>query len=84
MKYKFEQFYHEGDYLNKIEIEPTTIEIGSKLTDDTLNRTLDIPIVLVVENARFVVELKGLYYGETWEDADLQELVLEKLNEYSI
>lgn len=83
-KYKFEQFFVEGDYLNKIEIEPTSIEIGSKVTDDIENRTLTIPIVLVTETARFSVLLDGIHYGETWEDSDLESLILQRLNDFVV
>ena len=75
MTYKFEQF--------KVEITDPTISVIS--VNDNLNaKTCSIEILLTTDSASFGISLDGFAYIDTWEDADVQNWVTNKLTEYEL
>jgi len=54
----------------------------TKILDDTIDKTLTIFVVLINKNFRYGFNLE-IEYKETWEDADLETLIQNKLNTYA-
>lgn len=77
MRYKFEQF--------DAEIENPSLEVDmTRIVDNTIKQELTIPIVLIVKDARFGIELNEITYVNTWNDSDIETLVLNRLNDYAL
>ena len=77
MNYTFEQF-NTQIYNPRIEIDMT------RIMDNTIDKKLTIPIVLVTENARFGVELNEIIYVNNWNDSDIESLVMNRLFDFII
>jgi hypothetical protein len=75
MKYKFEQF--------KVEIENPTITIDlDTIGDKAISKTLSVDILLTTESASFGVRAEDMPYIETWEDSDVEPMVMEWLTQF--
>lgn len=74
--YKFAQF--------NVEIVNPTIEI--LVVNDLLpSKTCNVDILLTTDSAKFGVNLEGFTYELTWEDADIENWVLNvELPKYEI
>lgn len=76
MTYKFEQF--------NVEIVNPTIEVLS-VSDNIKQKTCAVSIQLTTDSAKFGVDLNGFTYLDTWEDADIENWVLNvELPKYEI
>ena len=77
MKYKFPQF--------KVEIENPTITIDlDTIGDKAISKTLSVDILLTTESASFGVRAEDMPYTDTWEDSDVEPMVLEWLKQFEI
>lgn len=76
MTYKFNQF--------NVEIVNPTIEIIA--VNDLLNsKTCNVDILLTTDSAKFGVSLQGFTYVDSWEDADIENWVVNvELPKYEI
>jgi hypothetical protein len=75
MKYKFPQF--------KVEIENPTISVDlDTIGDKAISKTLSVDILLTTDSAQFGVRAEDMPYTETWEDADVEPMVLEWLTQF--
>jgi hypothetical protein len=74
--YNFPQF--------NIEIVNPTIEI-QQVNDALTSKTCSVDILLKTDTAKFGVNLQGFTYDESWEDADIENWVLNvELPKYEI
>jgi hypothetical protein len=75
MKYKFPQF--------KVEIENPTITIDlDTIGDKAISKTLSVDILLTTESASFGVRAEDMPYTDTWEDSDVEPMVMEWLTQF--
>jgi hypothetical protein len=75
MKYKFQQF--------KVQIENPTITIDlDSIGDKAVSKQLSVDILLTTESAKFGVRAEDMPYTDTWEDADVEPMVLEWLTQF--
>jgi hypothetical protein len=75
MKYKFPQF--------KVEIENPTITIDlDTIGDKAISKTLSVDILLTTESASFGVRAEDMPYTDTWEDSDVEPMVMEWLKQF--
>jgi hypothetical protein len=75
MKYKFPQF--------KVEIENPTITVDlDTIGDKAISKTLSVDILLTTEGASFGVRAIDMPYTDTWEDEDVEPMVLEWLTQF--
>jgi hypothetical protein len=75
MKYKFPQF--------KVEIENPTITIDlDTIGDKAISKTLSVDILLTTESASFGVRAEDMPYTDTWEDSDVEPMVVEWLTQF--
>lgn len=75
MTYKFEQW--------NVEIVNPTVQVVN--VNDSINeKTCNVDIKLVTENAIFGVTLNGFTYSLTWDDADIETWVSEELKKYEV
>jgi len=74
--YNFPQF--------KVKIVNPTIEI-QQVNDALTSKTCNVDILLTTDSAKFGVNLQGFTYEVTWEDADIENWVLNvELPKYKI
>ena len=78
MKLKFEQF--------KTEITDPTISIDMRsIMDNTIEKLLSVSITLETANTKiYGVRITDIPYTDTWEDADIEGLVMERLKDFEI
>jgi hypothetical protein len=75
MKYKFPQF--------KVEIVNPTITIDlDTIGDKAISKTLSVDVLLSTESASFGVRAEDMPYTDTWEDSDVEFMVLEWLTQF--
>jgi hypothetical protein len=75
MKYKFPQF--------KVEIDNPTITIDlDTIGDKAISKTLSVDILLTTKSASFGVRAEDMPYTDTWEDADIEPMVVEWLKQF--
>jgi hypothetical protein len=75
MKYKFPQF--------KVEIENPTITIDlDTIGDKAISKTLSVDILLTTKDASFGVRAEDMPYTDTWEDSDVEFMVMEWLTQF--
>jgi hypothetical protein len=75
MKYKFPQF--------KVEIENPTISVDlDTIGDKAISKQLSVDILLTTESASFGVRAEDMPYVETWEDSDIEPMVVEWLKQF--
>jgi hypothetical protein len=73
--YKFPQF--------KVEIENPTITVDlDTIGDKALSKKLSVDILLTTDSAQFGVRAEDMPYIETWEDSDVEPMVLEWLTQF--
>ena len=78
MKLKFEQL--------KTEITDPTISIDMRsIMDNTIEKLLSVSITLETANTKiYGVRITDIPYTDTWEDADIEGLVMERLKDFEI
>ena len=77
MKYKFPQF--------KVEIENPTITIDlDTIGDKAISKTLSVDILLTTESASFGVRAIDMPYTDTWEDSDVESMVMQWLTQFEV
>lgn len=78
MTYKFEQF--------NTEITNPTITINMEnIVDNAISKMLTVEITLQTENAKmYGVSLNNIPYVETWEDSEIEAMVLIRLNDFIV
>jgi hypothetical protein len=77
MKYKFEQF--------NIEIENPTVKIDLKtIRDNAIDKLLSVDVILTVNGLRFGVTAENMAYVDSWEDSEIEAMVVEWLTQYEI
>jgi hypothetical protein len=75
MKYKFPQF--------KVEIENPTISVDlDSIGDKAVSKQLSVDILLTTESASFGVRAEDMPYTETWEDSDIDPMVIQWLTQF--
>lgn len=75
MKYIFPQF--------KVAIENPTISVNlDSIGDKALSKQLSVDVVLNTETASFGVRAEDMPYVETWEDSDVETMVLTWLTQF--
>jgi hypothetical protein len=75
MKYKFPQF--------KVEIENPTITIDlDTIGDKAISKTLSVDVLLSTESASFGVRAEDMPYTDTWEDSEVEGMVVEWLTQF--
>ena len=75
MKYKFPQF--------KVEIENPTITIDlDTIGDKAISKLLSVSVTLATDTATFGVTAEDMPYTDTWEDSDVEPMVLEWLTQF--
>lgn len=77
MTYKFPQF--------QVEIVNPTIEINlNSIGDKALDKLLAVDVILTTDTATFGVRAEDMPYVDTWEDADLPDMVNTWLAQYEV
>lgn len=77
MTYKFEQF--------KIEIVNPTISINlNTISDKALDKLLAVDVLLTTDSAQFGVRAEDMPYLESWDDADVADMVNIWLAQYAV
>ncbi len=78
MTYRFEQF--------KTEItDPTVIVDMTNIADNTVSSMLTIGITLTTPNTKmYGISLDKIPYIKTWENSQIQGLVMERLKDFAI
>ena len=75
MKYTFPQF--------KVAIENPTIEVNlDTIGDKALSKQLSVDVTLITQTASFGVRAEDMPYIETWEDSDVEGMVLTWLSQF--
>ena len=75
MTYKFSQF--------NVEIENPTIEVNLRtIGDDAIDNQLSIDILLTTDSASFGVRAEDMPYKDTWEDSEVEGMVVEWLTQF--
>ena len=74
--FQFEQF--------NVEIANPTIQI-QQVNDALTSKTCTVDILLTTDSAKFGVNLQGFIYVDSWEDADIENWVVNvELPKYKI
>jgi hypothetical protein len=77
MKYKFPQF--------KVEIENPTITIDlDTIQDKAISKLLSVSVTLATDTATFGVTAEDMPYTDTWEDSEVEGMVLNWLKQFEI
>ena len=77
MTYKFPQF--------KVEIINPTIEVNlNSIGDKALDKLLSVDIKLNTDTSSFGLTALDMPYLDTWEDSDVQGMVLNWLTQFEI
>jgi hypothetical protein len=75
MKYKFPQF--------KVEIENPTITIDlDTIGDKAISKLLSVSVTLATDSATFGVTAEDMPYSDTWEDSDVDPMVMQWLKQF--
>ena len=75
MKYKFEQF--------KVEIDNPTITIDlDTIGDKAIAKQLSVDVLLTTDTAKFGVRAEDMPYSDTWEDSDVEPMVMQWLKQF--
>ena len=75
MKYTFPQF--------KVEIENPTIDINlDTIGDKAISKQLSVDVTLTTATASFGVHAEDMPYSDTWEDSDVEGMVLNWLTQF--
>ena len=77
MTYKFEQF--------KVEIVNPTIEVNlNAISDKAIDKLLSVDVVLTTETASFGLRAEDMPYSDTWEDSEVEGMVLNWLTQFEV
>ena len=77
MKYKFPQF--------KVEIENPTISIDlDTIGDKAISKLLSVSVTLATDSATFGVTAEDMPYADTWEDSEVEGMVVEWLTQFIV
>jgi hypothetical protein len=77
MKYKFPQF--------KVEISNPTISVNlDSIGDKAISKQLSVDILLTTDSAQFGVRAEDMPYIDTWEDSDVEPMVVEWLTQFEV
>jgi hypothetical protein len=77
MKYKFPQF--------KVEIENPTISVDlDTIGDKAISKLLSVSVTLATDSATFGVTAEDMPYVETWEDSEVEGMVVEWLTQFEV
>jgi hypothetical protein len=75
MTYKFPQF--------KVEISNPTISIDlDTIQDKAISKLLSVSVTLATDSATFGVTAEDMPYSETWEDSEIEGMVLNWLTQF--
>lgn len=77
MTYKFEQF--------KIEIVDPTIDVNlNTIQDKAIYQLLSVDILLTTDTAKFGVNANDMPYTDTWEDSEVEGMVVNWLKQFEV
>jgi len=77
MTYKFPQF--------QVEITDPAISINlNTIGDKALDKTLSVDVLLTTASAEFGVRAEDMPYTDTWDDADIPNMVNIWLAQYAV
>jgi hypothetical protein len=77
MTYKFPQF--------QVQITDPAISINlNSIGDKALDKTLSVDIILATASAQFGVRAEDMPYTDTWDDADVPDMVNIWLAQYEV
>lgn len=77
MTYKFEQF--------KVEIVNPTISINlNTISDKAIDKLLSVDVLLTTDTAQFGVRSEDMPYLESWDDADVPDMVNIWLAQFAV
>lgn len=77
MTYKFEQF--------KVEISNPTISVNlNTIQDKAIDQLLSVDVLLTTDSATFGVTANDMPYTDTWEDSEVEGMVLNWLKQFEI
>jgi hypothetical protein len=75
MTYKFPQF--------KVEISNPTISIDlDTIQDKAISKLLSVSVTLETDSATFGVTAEDMPYSDTWEDSEIEKMVVEWLKQF--
>jgi hypothetical protein len=77
MTYKFPQF--------QVEITDPTISINlNTISDKAIDKLLGVDVLLTTASAQFGVRAEDMPYVDTWDDADIPDMVNIWLAQYAV
>jgi len=77
IQYKFPQF--------KVEIVNPTVTVDmTNITDNTVQKELTVNVLLETDTAKFGVSLDAVKYENAWYDADVYDLVINRLKDFQV
>jgi hypothetical protein len=77
MTYKFPQF--------QVEITDPAISINlNTIGDKALDKTLSVDVLLTTTSAQFGVRAEDMPYTDTWDDADVPDMVNIWLSQFAV
>ncbi len=77
MTYKFPQF--------QVEITDPTISINlNTISDKALDKLLGVDVLLTTASAQFGVRAEDMPYTDTWDDADVPDMVNIWLTQFAV
>jgi hypothetical protein len=77
MTYKFPQF--------QVEITDPTISINlNTISDKAIDKLLGVDVLLTTASAQFGVRAEDMPYTDTWDDADIPDMVNIWLAQYAV
>jgi hypothetical protein len=77
MTYKFPQF--------QVEITDPAISINlNTISDKAIDKLLGVDVLLTTASAQFGVRAEDMPYTDTWDDADIPDMVNNWLAQYAV
>jgi hypothetical protein len=77
MTYKFPQF--------QVEIKDPAISINlNTISDKAIDKLLSVDVLLTTASAQFGVRAEDMPYTDTWDDADIPDMVNIWLAQYAV
>jgi hypothetical protein len=77
MTYKFAQF--------QVEITDPAISINlNTISDKAIDKLLGVDVLLTTASAQFGVRAEDMPYTDTWDDADIPDMVNIWLSQYAV
>jgi hypothetical protein len=77
MTYKFPQF--------QVEITDPTISINlNTISDKAIDKLLGVDVLLTTASAQFGVRAEDMPYVDTWDDADIPDMVNIWLSQFAV